>query len=44
MHADPYFGTLKPGEEAFAEGLILFTDGDPQPIIKYLIEKDRKVF
>jgi hypothetical protein len=44
MHADPYFGTLKPGEQAFAEGLILFTDGDPKPIINYLINRDRKVF
>jgi hypothetical protein len=41
MHADPYFGTLKPGEEAFAEGVILFTNGDPEPIINYLTEKDR---
>jgi hypothetical protein len=44
IHADPYFGTLKPGEEAFAEGMILFTDDDPEPIINYLIDRDRKVF
>jgi hypothetical protein len=44
MHADPYFGTLKPGEEAYAEGVILFTDSDPKPIIRYLIKRDRKVF
>jgi hypothetical protein len=44
MHADPYFGTLKPGEEAIAEGMILFTDGDPKPIISYLTERNRKVF
>jgi len=36
IHADPYFGTLKPGEEGFAEGLIMFTEGDVNPIIKYL--------
>ena len=36
IHADPYFGTLKPGEEGYAEGLILFTDGNIKPIVKYL--------
>ena len=36
IHADPYFGTLKPGEEGFAEGLILFTEGNIKPIVKYL--------
>ena len=40
IHADPYFGTLKPGEEAYAEGLILFTEGNIEPIVKYLKEKD----
>jgi hypothetical protein len=44
MHADPYFGTLRPGEEAYAEGLILFIESDPKPIITYLIKRDRKVF
>jgi hypothetical protein len=43
MHADPYFGTLKPGQDAYAEGLILFTETDPAPIIKFLTEKDRKI-
>ena len=42
IHADPYFGTLKPGEEGFAEGLILFTEGDIQPIVKYLKEKSKE--
>ena len=41
IHADPYFGTLKPGEEGFAEGLILFTVGDIKPIVKYLKEKSK---
>ena len=44
IHADPYFGTLNPGEEAYAEGLILFTEGDIKPIVKYLKKKDRKLF
>ena len=35
IHADPYFGTLKPGEEAYAEGLIIFTEGDVKPIVNY---------
>ena len=41
IHADPYFGTLKPGEESFAEGLILFSEGDIQPIVNYLKEKTK---
>ena len=44
MHADPYFGTLRPGEQAYAEGMILFTDGDTEPVIRYLMGKDRKAF
>lgn len=44
IHADPYFGTLKPGQQAYAEGMIIFTEGDIGPIIKYLKSKDRKVF
>jgi len=43
IHADPYFGTLKPGEEGFAEGLILFTEGNIKPIVKYLKKKSRDV-
>jgi len=41
IHADPYFGTLKTGEEAYAEGLILFTEGDIELIVKYLKEKSK---
>ena len=44
IHADPYFGTLKPGEEAYAEGLILFTEGKIKPIVNYLKKKERKLF
>jgi hypothetical protein len=36
---DSYFGTLEPGEEAYAEGLFLFTEGDINPIVKYLLER-----
>jgi hypothetical protein len=39
IHADPYFGTLKPGEEAYAEGLILFTEGEIEPVVQYLKER-----
>ncbi len=38
IHADPYFGTLKPGEEAAAEGLILFTEGELEPVVNYLMK------
>jgi hypothetical protein len=44
IHADPYFGTLKPGEEACAEGMIIFTEGEAEPIIKYLKGLERKVY
>jgi hypothetical protein len=44
IHADPYFGTIRTGQQAYAEGMILFTEGDIEPIIKYLKSKDRKVF
>ena len=44
IHADPYFGTLRPGEEAYAEGMILFTEGEVEPIVKYLKGLDRPVY
>jgi len=44
IHADPYFGTLEPGQSAFAEGLALFTEGDLKPIIKELKARDRTAF
>jgi hypothetical protein len=44
MHADPYFGTLYPGQQAYAEGIILFTEGDLEPVINYLKSKERRVF
>jgi hypothetical protein len=39
IHADPYFGTLEPGDETSAEGIILFTEGDIEPIVNYLLDK-----
>ena len=44
IHADPYFGTLEPGQSAFAEGLALFTEGDLGPVIKELKARDRTAF
>jgi hypothetical protein len=44
MHADPYFGTLKPGEEAYAEGYIIFTDQDVEPVIQNLKSRDKRMF
>jgi hypothetical protein len=44
IHADPYFGTLKPGEKAYAEGFILFTEGELFPVVDFLKKTDRKVF
>jgi hypothetical protein len=42
IHADPYFGTLKPGETAFAEGLLLFTEADIEPIVRSLSARDQR--
>lgn len=44
IHADPYFGTLRPGEQAYAEGMVLFTEGDIEPVIAYLKLKEIKAF
>ncbi|MBK8884902.1 MAG: hypothetical protein IPN67_21890 [Bacteroidales bacterium] len=44
IHADPYFGTLRPGQKAWAEGLILFTEGEVEPIIKIIRSRDLRVF
>lgn len=44
MHADPYFGTLKRGEEAYAEGYIIFTDKEIEPVVQYLKTLERKSF
>lgn len=44
IHADPYFGTLQPGQKSYAEGMIIFAEGDIAPIIKYLKSRDRKIF
>jgi hypothetical protein len=44
MHADPYYGTLKPGEDTYAEGLLLFIDGDAEPVVRFLLEKGSKIF
>ncbi len=44
IHADPYFGTLEPGQSAYAEGLALFTEGDLKPIIEELKARDRTAF
>jgi len=42
IHADPYFGTLKPGETAYAEGLLLFTEADIEPVIRDLTGKNQR--
>lgn len=44
IHADPYFGTLNPGGEVYAEGMIIFTEGKVGPIIKYLKGLDKTSF
>jgi len=44
IHADPYFGDLGPGASAYAEGLVLFTEGDLRPVIEELKARDRTSF
>ena len=34
FHADPYFGDLEPGQSAEASGVIVFTEGDLEPVVK----------
>lgn len=44
LHADPYFGTANPGEEVLAEGMIIFSEGEIEPIVEYLKRLDKKIF
>ena len=44
IHADPYFGSLQPGESGFAEGLVLFTEGDVEAVVGELRLRDLKGF
>lgn len=44
IHADPYFGTLAPGETGFAEGMVLFTERDAGEVVAELRTKDRTDF
>jgi len=44
IHADPYFGTLEPGDSASAEGLLLFADSDLGPLMSSLKARDRTSF
>jgi len=44
IHADPYFGTLKPGETASAEGLLVFAEGELGPLMSWLKARDRTSF
>ena len=36
LHADPYFGDLRPGESRSARGLLIFTRASLQTLIKEL--------
>ncbi len=42
IHADPYFGTLMPGQTAYAEGLLLFTESDLEPVIQNLTIRNQR--
>lgn len=44
LHADPYVGTANPGDEVLAEGILVFMEGDVEPVVKYLMGMDKKVF
>ncbi len=37
LHGDPFFGDLAPGESAEASGVIVFTEGDLDPVVKELV-------
>jgi len=40
FHADPYFGTLKPGESAEASGAILFTEEALEEAVKKMVQNE----
>ena len=42
IHADPYFGTLTPGQTAYAEGLLLFTESNLEPVIQNLTTRNQR--
>jgi hypothetical protein len=42
IHTDPYFGTLEPGETAYAEGLLLFTETALGPVIRDLTSRNQR--
>ncbi len=44
IHADPYFGTLEPGEKGFAEGLVLYAEGAAESVVDELEQRDRTAF
>ena len=34
LHADPYYGDIKPGESKVAHGVLILTEDDPEKIVK----------
>ncbi|MBT4503171.1 MAG: hypothetical protein HOC74_35895 [Gemmatimonadetes bacterium] len=40
LHADPYFGTLKPGESSEISGAALFTEGDLEEAMNSMAQKE----
>lgn len=40
LHADPYFGTLKPGESSEVSGAVLFTEGDLEEAMNSMAQKE----
>ena len=37
LHADPYYGDIKPGESKVAHGVLILTEDDPEKIVKQLV-------
>jgi hypothetical protein len=40
LHADPYVGDLEPGESAEASGVVIFTEGDLDAVVKEVVGRE----
>ena len=37
LHADPYYGDIKPGESKVAHGVLVLTEADPEKLVKKFV-------
>ena len=39
LHADPYYGDIKPGESKIAHGVLILTEDDPAKIVRQFVDQ-----